>query len=220
MTPCFLLFLLVLIVGCNRGSAATLHADSALKVELLSRVDADQAVRDTFALQMRETGRLTPRLIARMTTVDSGNVAWLRSQVRRSGVPTAAQVGREGMEALWLLVQHADRDTAFQAMMLPLMQSAYAAGEVSGQELAMLTDRVAKARGQRQTYGTQASIHDGVVDVDPIEDSAGVDARRAVMGLMPLAVYKQALDSMYAQSKAARPVPPASSPRTPTQRPD
>jgi hypothetical protein len=78
------------------------------------------------------------------------------------------------------------------------VEAAYRAGQVDGQSVALLTDRVAKARGRLQIYGTQTTFQGSEPVFDPIEDSAGVDARRARLGLLPLAVYKQKLDSMVA----------------------
>ena len=192
--------LIVLLGGCTPGPRdAPSVEDRALRDQFLSRVDRDQAVRDTFAMQLRETGTLTPELIASMRAVDSANLAWLKPQILRAGFPTTAQVGREGVLAAALLVQHADADPGFQAAVLPMLEARYKAGIVSGQEVAMLTDRVAKAQGRPQRFGTQTTIADGQVVIDPIEDSAHVDARRAAMGLPPLAEYKRVLDSAYAR---------------------
>jgi hypothetical protein len=166
---------------------------------LLTRVARDQAVRDTFAAQLRTGGTLTPELLASLRAVDSANLAWLKPQLLMTGFPNRAQVGKDGVQAAALLVQHSDADPAFQAEVLPLLEAAFRAGDVTGQEVAMLTDRVAKAQGRPQRYGTQATITDGRVIFDPIEDSTGVDARRAAMGLPPLAEYKAVLDSAYGQ---------------------
>ncbi len=167
--------------------------------ELLQRVRLDQAIRDTFAAQLRSTGTITQPVARRMRAVDSSNTAWLKPLIRQLGWPTVAAVGRDGVEAAFLLVQHADQDTAFQASVLPRLNSAYTAGNIDGESLAMLTDRVAKAQGKPQRYGTQATIRNGTVIIDPIEDSAEVDARRARLGLPPLAAYKRTLDSVYSK---------------------
>jgi hypothetical protein len=86
--------------------------------------------------------------------------------------------------------------------MLPKLEAAYRAGEVDGQSVALLTDRVAKAQGRPQIYGSQTTMHGREPVIDPIADSAGVDARRAKLGLPPLAVYKHMLDSVLANAGA------------------
>lgn len=174
------------------------YSDAALRDELLARVATDQAVRDTFAQELRATGQLTPAIVASLRAVDSANVAWLKPLLEARGLPTPAEVGIDGVAAVTLLIQHADADPTFQAAALPLLDAAFRAGYVTGQEVAMLTDRVAKGQGLPQRFGTQSTIRDGQVVIDPIEDSADVDVRRAAMGLPPLAYYKKVLDSAYA----------------------
>jgi hypothetical protein len=81
--------------------------------------------------------------------------------------------------------------------MLPLLTAAATAGDAGSQDVAMLADRIAVRRGQPQMYGTQAKLVEGKLVLDPIADSANVDARRARIGLPPLAVYMKMLDSLY-----------------------
>lgn len=196
----------IIILACAKpggqapASAVTATAarqDETLRRELLTRADADQAVR--LALITKQQHGLTPDSldIARVIAVDTANTAWLRQIIAERGWPGKILVGADGANAAFLFVQHADRDTAFQAAALPLLERAYAAGEATGQQLALLTDRVATARGQRQVYGSQADIVAGHVIVKPIADSARVDARRARVGLPPLAEYIRMLDSLY-----------------------
>jgi hypothetical protein len=133
-----------------------------------------------------------------MEAVDSANLAWLKPLLQSYGWPTRAVLDSESIQAVFLLVQHADRDPAFQAAMLPKLDSAYHAGDIDGQSLALLTDRVAKAQGRPQVYGTQTTFKGREPVIDPIADSASVDARRAALGLPPLVVYKRVLDSLVA----------------------
>lgn len=201
--------LMLLAVGCgtpvSRGTSApsteavtaVRHQDDVLRRELLARLERDQMARK--ALMRKQQQGITPDSmdIDRMLTVDTANTAWLRRIVAERGWPGRSLVGSDGASAAFLLVQHADRDTTFQAQVLPLLEQAYAAGEADGQQVALLTDRLAVARGAAQVYGTQAGLIDGRVVVRPIADSAAVDTRRAKVGLPPLAVYVRMLDSLY-----------------------
>jgi hypothetical protein len=194
----FALLGIVLGIACSRERPPVFSVrDSVLRTELLARVALDQAVRDMVALELRATGMVTPELFGRLSAIDSTNLAWLKPRILAEGLPTRLQVGEDGMEAVFLLVQHADRDPGFQAQVLPLAEAAFQAGDLEGEEFAMLSDRVARAQGRPQRYGTQADITDGQVVIDHIEDSAGVDGRRAALGLLPLAAYKRVLDSVY-----------------------
>ena len=78
--------------------------------------------------------------------------------------------------------------------MLPLLERAAAAGDAEAQSVALLSDRIAVKRGQQQLYGTQAQLKEGHVVLDPIQDSAGVDARRKKIGLPPLLEYVRVLE--------------------------
>lgn len=168
-----------------------------MKSELLERLAADQAARDRMITAMRAGGPPDSAILADLAAVDSSNTAWLQEMVARFGWPDSAMVGADGASAAFLLVQHADRDTAFQARVLPALTEAHRRGQAQGQHVALLTDRLARARGEPQLYGTQATLRDGRMVIDPIRDSSEVDRRRAAMGLPPLAEYLRVLDSVY-----------------------
>jgi hypothetical protein len=87
-------------------------------------------------------------------------------------------------------VQHADRAPDFQRQVLDLMGPLVAEGEVSKSNYAYLYDRVAWHEGGPSRYGTQGGCT-GPGKWEPFanEDAAGVDARRAEMGIEPLADY-------------------------------
>ena len=197
--------MLVLVLACADPRADTAEASwgASMKSELLDRVAADQAARERMVSGMRAGSAPDSATIADLSAVDSANTAWLQDMIVRHGWPDSATVGDDGASAAFLLVQHADRDTAFQARVLPLLESAHRRGQAEGQHVALLTDRLARARGEPQVYGTQAALRDGRLAVDPIRDSSGVDARRAAMGLPPLAEYLRVLDSIY----VGRPAP-------------
>ena len=190
----------------GRSSAPATHAvvrplDAALHRELLTRVESDQAVRFDIMRKQQQGEPLDSLDFQRVLAVDTANTAWLEGVVTAHGWPGRSLVGADGANAAFLLVQHADRDTAFQARVLPLMEHAYATGDAEGQQVALLTDRVAVARGEPQIYGSQADITDGRVVLKPIRDSADVDVRRARLGLMRLTEYVRLLDSVYTKRR-------------------
>jgi hypothetical protein len=170
--------------------------DANLRNELLLRVRTDQAAREAFMLKRQSGGIFDSLDIARLTAVDTSNTAWLKRVVARQGWPTRAQVGLDGVRAALVLVQHADLDSAFQSRILPLIQQSYAAGDLPGADVAVLTDRVAVSHGRPQLYGTQAKLVNGRWVAAPIADSSSVDLRRAKAGLPPLRDYFRVLDSL------------------------
>lgn len=194
-----LLLALGLLAACSSRytKAPSSSLDATLTSELRQRVSLDQAARERLTVALRSGHAPDATVISGMLAVDSANTAWLRGVVARRGWPTRAAVGEEGLNAAFLLVQHADRDTAFQSLILPLLERAYRSGDVKGQDVALLTDRLATARRQPQVFGTQADVLDGRIVLKPIADSANVDARRASMGLPPMKEYLRVLDSVY-----------------------
>jgi hypothetical protein len=198
---------LAIVLGgaCSRqaaGPSSRPVTDVALRAELLRRAANDQAIREQYASVLRQGKQPDSTLLARMASVDATNTRWLADVVARRGWPGRTIVGEDGADAAFLLVQHADADTAFQVRALPLLARAYRAGEATGQQFALLTDRVATARGQPQVYGTQARFVAGRTELKPIGDSAGVDARRASVGLLPLRDYLRLVDSMQRSTPA------------------
>jgi hypothetical protein len=127
--------------------------------------------------------------------------------VRQYGWPSPRLVGRDGAEAAFLLVQHSDH--AFQKQMLPLVEKAYRSSELSGQSYALLLDRVLVGEGKPQVYGTQAKRFEEWVGrepaLEPIEDEANVDQRRAGVGLPPLSEYREMLKRMYFPQSQGKP---------------
>ena len=65
----------------------------------------------------------------------------------------------------------------------------------------MLLDRVLVGEGKPQVYGTQGKRFEDwkgkEPELEPIEDEANVDKRRAEVGLPPLAEYVKFLKQMY-----------------------
>jgi hypothetical protein len=173
-----------------------------MQAELLRRYTEDQAIRDRLVVGLRDGAAPDPAVIASMVAVDSANTAWLQGAVERLGWPDRATIGDSGATAAFILVQHADQDTAFQARMLLALTAAYRRGEVDAQSVALLTDRVATARGEEQVYGTQTDMRDGRFVPKPIRDAANVDARRASVGLPPMREYLRVLDSVYLGRRA------------------
>lgn len=173
--------------------------DDSLRDELLCRLEQDQSVRQRLITKARAGQQWDSVDVAQAQTVDSLNTRWLKQLVEVHGWPRRSAVGANGANAALVLVQHADRDTAFQAAVLPLITQAVLSGEADGQEVALLTDRLAVARGQLQVYGTQAGMVGGRVVIKPIGDSIHVDERRMRLGLPPLAAYARLLDSVYAR---------------------
>lgn len=139
---------------------------------------------------MREAARSVDR-------VDEENTAELQAIIERCGWPTRETVGEEAVSAAFLVLEHADHDPELQRRYLGVLEAAVRAGDLPGEALALLTDRILVNAGERQVYGTQAEIVDGVLRILPMEAPDSVDTRRAELGLPPLEEYRVALRRAY-----------------------
>lgn len=157
-------------------AASTAHADIdlALQRELLQMEEQDQAVRTADPIDLEQ-----------FRAVDRANTQRLKEIIAQHGWPSISKAGKPGARAAWLLAQHADEDRDFQRSVLAMLVK-LPAGEVEPRNIAYLHDRVTTP----QRYGTQGSCDDsGKWVAFEVEDPAGLDQRRASVGLGPQAEY-------------------------------
>src|ERR1700704_2045749 len=140
-----------MLIGSNRVQEARVPTvgNPALRRELIKRVKQDQAIRNELISKGVE--HPDKSILARMQAIDASNTKRMRVIIRKYWWPGPELVGRDGTEAAFLLVQHAD--LAFQKEVLPLVVKAYKSGKLSGQNYALLLDRVLVGEGKRQVYG-------------------------------------------------------------------
>ena len=183
------------------GSVGT---DWRLRAQLLGMAVEDQDAREAaFASPgHQDTGALD-----RVAAVDARNLSALQEIIAVGGIPSAQSVGRRGVSALWVLVQHADADAQLQQQVLKALTGDPG---IAQDQIAALTDRLRIHQGQPQRYGTQFRTSGDTLVPDSIEDEAHVDGRRRQMGLPPLADYTCALRATYKLAPAGAQVgPPA-----------
>jgi hypothetical protein len=152
--------------------------DEELRAELVQRAHRDQVARRSVR---RDHG--VAEWVAIVAPVDRDNTARLREIIGRHGWPGRRLAGDDGAHAAWLLAQHAPAD--LQEEFLPLLEDAVTRGDASPADLAYLRDRVLTHRGEPQIYGTQYLEMNGVLELCPVSDPAGLDERRAALGLAP-----------------------------------
>ena len=155
-----------------------------LTIELLSRQEEDQRV----LKELIDSGELdTTEYHPRMKAVHEKNNARIKDIISEYGWPGFSIAGKEGSEAVWLIVQHAVLDTKFMDKCLALLKEATIQGEAEGWCLAYLQDRVLTMSGKPQIYGTQHDIDkNGIAYPLPIEKPERVEALRKEVGLDPL----------------------------------
>ena len=159
---------------------------------------SDQSIRNDIAKIGWNTP--PPELLEKLRLIDAKNTKRLKEIIEQHAWVNENLVGRSGVSAAFLIVQHSS-DLKFQEAMLPHLKRSFLNGEgVSGQEFALLQDRVLVHQNKLQLYGTQLNILDGELVFDPIFDEEHVDKRRAEVGLPPLDEYKKIVADAYGMS--------------------
>lgn len=166
-----------------------------LQKELIEMEIEDQHIRNKIG----EAGWQNPpkALLEQMMKIDESNTGKLKAIIKKHHWVTRGLVGVKGVGAAFLVIQHSP-DVAFKVKMLPYLKQSYLNGEgVSGQQVALLTDRALIAQGKKQIYGTQADVSEGKVVFSPIEDETNVDKRREEMNMPSLDFYLKIMEKMY-----------------------
>lgn len=160
------------------------EVDETLRERLLAMARQDLDVRTRLA----GDGSLFEGYHPEMQAVHDANAAALDAIIADRGWPSVTLAGADGAEAAWLVAQHAIGQPDFQRRCLGLLEAAAARDEVPAWQPAYLADRIRSLEGRPQLYGTQFDWdEDGVMSPLPIEGPDEVDARRAAIGLPPLA---------------------------------
>ncbi|MDN3385142.1 hypothetical protein QL995_21185 [Pseudoalteromonas sp. APC 3358] len=166
-----------------------------LQKELIEMEIEDQHIRNKIG----KAGWQNPpkALLEQMMKIDESNTGKLKAIIKKHHWVTRDLVGVKGVGAAFLVIQHSP-DVAFKVKMLPYLKQSYLNGEgVSGQQVALLTDRALIAQGKKQIYGTQADVSEGKVVFSPIEDETNVDKRREEMNMPSLDFYLKIMEKMY-----------------------
>ena len=192
-----------------QGPGATL-SNETLRRELVKMGEDNQKHRQEMMNMMdrlattdsEKVAKKWKQVVDRQNEIDSKNRQRLDEIVKDHGWPKMSSFGPEASGVAFLIVQHADLD--YQKKYLPLIKESVTSNEARPSDLAMLQDRILTREGKKQIYGTQVRVNQStqVMELYPIEDEQNVDARRATVGLGPLAQYlKKAFDIDYVPPK-------------------
>lgn len=127
-------------------------------------------------------------------SVDEINRNRLKSIFEEHGFPSRALIGKDAMQGIFLIIQHADGDKAWQKQQLPNLKEAALSGDVPKQNYTYLFDRIKVNNGEPQRYGSQfANVNreKGIAILRETEDLQNLDKRRREMDMMPIDLYKR-----------------------------
>jgi hypothetical protein len=170
-------------------------AQTKLSKELSASLDTiyteDQSGRlklDSLSKKYGWKSEQVQSLVKTLMIQDSINLAKIKHIIASHGWLGPDEVGKQGAQTIFLVIQHADSLT--QVTYLPLMQDAVKKGKARPQDLALLEDRILTNQGKEQIYGSQLKTNEaGKYEFFPIVDEQNVNKRRASVGLPPLEEY-------------------------------
>lgn len=139
-----------------------------LKQKIIQMKNIDQKMR--FACNPK---KLTVKNYMVFLT-DMVNNDLIKGVIKAYGYPLQKLIGKEGMKAFWLLIQHQDKDVELQKKCLKNC-------DFEPKEKAFLTDRILLNQNKKQIYGTQFNCK--------IKDEKNVNKCREKMGLELLKEY-------------------------------
>ena len=118
---------------------------------------------------------------------DSINLIKVKKILDERGWLGSNIIGEQGNSTLFLVIQHSDSGTREQY--LPMMREAVKNGNARASSLALLEDRVALRKGEKQIYGSQIGSRKEGYYVLPLIDPDNVNKRRAEVGLGTIQEY-------------------------------
>jgi len=124
---------------------------------------------------------------ARIEAEDAKNRPEVLRIFSRYGWVTNSLAGKDAAHDFWLLIQH--QTPEIQRRLLPALEKAAEAGNAAMSDYAYLYDRVQVGLGKPQHWGTQTHCEDGKPVMAPVDDLAGLDARRKKLFMLPIGEY-------------------------------
>ena len=164
----------------------------SLTTVLLRILEVDQHDRNQMEGVAARFGGDSPQMKAlgrHMKQADSLNLIEVERILTRYGWLSSFKIGPDANRALFMVIQHAD--LVAQEKYLPMMTQAVKEGSLKADSFALLQDRMALNKGQKQIYGSQVAwnMKTNQYYLMAMENPDQVDQRRASVGLVPIAVY-------------------------------
>lgn len=196
-----LLFLLIFLSGLNLTvfSQVTSYQFDPDKVNttLANKIDSlyqeDQKYRIELAKLMKKKAskESLDSIKAIIQEKDRSNLIFVMQLIDKQGWLTPQDIGFQGVQTLFLIIQHADLQT--QKKYYPLILQAEKEGNMLSANVALLEDRIAVREGRPQTYGSQGyyDASKKKTFIYPLVDAKNLDQLRSSRGLGPMKDYKK-----------------------------
>lgn len=187
--------------GCKTAQPLSDDTRTAIQAQLREMNNMDQLAAKT------PTGKYKAysdeQLQAFKDSVFQAHQHILEDYFRRYGYLGYDQVGKEGSNHFWRMVQHADHDPTFQKKILRAMKKELKKKNADPKNYAYLFDRVQVNANKKQLFGTQIDyLMETTGRAIPrigLLDSANVDQLRKEHNLEPLKDYLNMMTQLHFQ---------------------
>lgn len=188
-------FLLTLIFISN--CFFTINAqikDEKLRDELLKMQEVDQKTREDCP---KKNADEQIKCYAKISEkVDKPNSERLKEIYEKNGFPTFKTVGKEGVEAFMLILQHTPDENLRQKMLNPI-EKAFKRKEISSNEYTNYVDRLLVHQGKPQIYGSNFDFKDGKLMMSEVKNLKNLNKIRRKAGLPTIEEYAEILKNAY-----------------------
>jgi hypothetical protein len=179
---------------CFAGTAFSQAPDNRLREELLAMRERDQKARE--ACPSGNADEQIKCYAAIAESVDKPNTQRLEEIVKTIGVPNAKMVGRDGVEAFYLVLQHS-QSIELKKKSRKGLRKAFKSKVLSPMDYANFSDRLLVNLGKPQVYGSNFEFKEGKLVLSRTKDIKNLDTRRKKLGLPPIAEYARVLGQLY-----------------------
>ncbi|MFC4162453.1 DUF6624 domain-containing protein [Epilithonimonas zeae] len=161
----------------------------ALRKEINLMCLNDQKLR--YKKSQNTDENLAKTIDQQINEADSFNLIQSKKIIKQYGWPKMSEIGKDGQNNLWLIVQHADQDVLFQNEALSEMEKLIGTKELNMENYVFLYDRVQCNLNYKQLYGTQViwSGNGEASGFRPMIREDLANERREKLGLEPLEIY-------------------------------
>jgi hypothetical protein len=129
-------------------------------------------------------------------SVDVPHTKRLEEMFDQIGFPNTAKVGKDGMQAFMILLQHVAGDELRVKALKPITK-AFEDKELPAMDYANFVDRLRLHQGKKQLYGTGFDFKGDKMVMSPTEDIKNLDKRRAKVGLPPMSEAIKMMKELY-----------------------
>ena len=121
--------------------------------------------------------------------LDKENQIDVISIIEKCGFPLKEEVGKEGILAVFLVLQHSR--IKLMEKYLPLLQQSAIKGDMRFQDIALMEDRILIGKGMAQKYGSQVFFNEqtGKYQLSNTIELEYINQRRKTVGLGPIEDY-------------------------------